>query len=233
MGGLIARKASTGVSRLSKHLTVANVLSCMALFVALSGAAYAAKATLTKNQVKAKNVAKEAITAPKLKNGAVISAKLATNSVINSKIANGAVTSGKLANGSVRSGQLGGSVVTEAKLKNAAVSGNKLGEGAVSASKVSPALLAQLLKNVTYVTETSINDSETTKSATATCPTGKQAIGGGVRINSPATVNVLPSESAPVVSATNVRVGWIAGGREFAAEAGNWQVVAYAICAEL
>jgi hypothetical protein len=34
----------------------------MALFVALSGVAYAAKATLTKNQVKAKNIAKQAIT---------------------------------------------------------------------------------------------------------------------------------------------------------------------------
>lgn len=103
---------------------------------------------------------------------------------------------------------------------------------AVSSAK-SPTRPGQLLKNITYVTETSVNDSETSKSVTATCPTGKQAIGGGVRINSPATVNVLPSESAPVTSATNVRVGWIAGGHEYAAEPGNWQVVAYAICAEL
>jgi hypothetical protein len=221
------------VSRLRKHLSVANVISCMALFVALSGVAVAAKATLTKNQVKAKNIAKEAVTAPKLKNSAVISSKLATNSVIAAKIANGSVTSGKLANGSVRSNTLGGSVVTTSKLKNDNVTGEKMAKGAVTCSKVSSTLLAQLLKNVTYVTETSVNDSETSKSVTATCPTGKQAIGGGVRINSPATVNVVPSESAPVTSATNVRVGWIAGGREFAAEVGNWQVVAYAICAEL
>ncbi|HET6998853.1 MAG TPA: hypothetical protein VFI03_09705 [Solirubrobacterales bacterium] len=211
---------------------MANVLSCMALFVALSGVAYAA-VKIPANAVKAQNIAKEAVTAPKLKKNAVISAKLATNSVINAKIANGAITSGKLANGSVRSGQLGGGVVTEAKLKNEAIGNSKLGAGAVTSSKVSPTLLAQLLKNVTYVTETSVNDSETSKSVTATCPTNKQAIGGGVRINSPATVNVVPSESAPVTSATNVRVGWIAGGREFAAEAGNWQVVAYAVCAEL
>jgi hypothetical protein len=233
LGGVAARKASTEVRRLSKHLTFSNVIACTALFVAFSGAAVAAKATLTKNQVKAKNIAKEAVTAPKLKNSAVISAKLATNSVIAAKIASGSVTSGKLANGSVRSNTLGGGVVTEAKLKNAAVGNSKLGEGAVSSSKVSPTLLAQLLKNVTYVTETSVNDSETSKSVTASCPTGKQAIGGGVRINSPATVNVLPSESAPVTSAANVRVGWVAGGHEYAAEAGNWQVVAYAICAEL
>ncbi len=221
------------MSRLRTHLSVANLISCLALFVALSGVAVAAKATLTKNQVKAKNIAKEAVTAPKLKKNAVISAKLATNSVIAAKIANGSVTAGKIANGAVRSNTLGGGVVTEAKLKNESVGNSKLGAGAVTSSKVSPAFLAQLLKNVTYVTETSVNDSETAKSVTAACPTGKQAIGGGARINSPATVNVLPSESAPVTSATNVRTGWVAGGREFAAEAGNWQVVAYAICAEL
>ena len=106
--------------------------------------------------------------------------------------------------------------------------------GAVTSSKVSPTLLAQLLKNVTYVTETSVNDSETSKSVTATCPTGKQAIGGGVRINGGNTDGVVvPSESAPVTSATNVRVGWIAGGRETVGESASWQVVAYAVCAEL
>jgi hypothetical protein len=42
------------------------------------------------------------------------------------------------------------------------------------------------------------------------------------------------SESAPVVSATNARVGWVAGGREIGTKETNpWQVVAYAICAEL
>ena len=205
----------------------------MALFVALSGVAYAA-VKIPVNGVKAQNIAKEAVTAPKLKKNAVISSKLATNSVINAKIANGAVTSGKLANGSVRSGQIGGGVVTEAKLKNDAVGNSKLAAGAVTSSKVSPAFLAQLLKNVTYVTETSINDSVTAKSVTATCPVGKQAIGGGVRINGGNTDGiVVPSESAPVVSAANTRVGWIAGGRETVGETASWQVISYAICAEL
>ena len=36
-----------------------------------------------------------------------------------------------------------------------------------------------------------------------------------------------------MISATNSRVGWDAGGREIGEENLNWQVVAYAICAEL
>ena len=86
------------------------------------------------------------------------------------------------------------------------------------------------------MTETSVNDSATTKSVTATCPVGKEVLGGGVRINGGSTdpkAGVALSESAPAVSATNARVGWTAGGREIGEEALNWQVVAYAVCAEL
>jgi methionine-rich copper-binding protein CopC len=232
MGGAAARKASTAVNKLRKHLSFSNVIACLALFMALSASAYAAKATLTKNQVKAKNIAKEAVTAPKLKNGGVISSKLATNSVINSKIVNGAVTSGKLANGSVRSSQLGGSVVTEAKLKNAAVSNSKLGEGAVSSSKLASTLAAQLVKNVTYVNAESATNSEVAKSAEAVCPSGKQAIGGGVRVNG-SLQDVAVTGSNPT-SVGSTRTGWSAFARDVDnVPGGNWSVEAFAVCAEL
>ena len=40
------------------------------------------------------------------------------------------------------------------------------------------------------------------------------------------------SGNYPLVSGSS-RIGWIATGRETPEEGGNWQVVAYAICAEL
>jgi hypothetical protein len=86
------------------------------------------------------------------------------------------------------------------------------------------------------VTETSVNDSATTKTTPATCPVGKEILGGGARINGGGTTptsGVVINESAPVVSTTNGRIGWVAGGREIGNEEANWQVVAYAICAEL
>lgn len=230
------------MNRLKKHLTVANVLSCMALFVALSGVAYAAGKIGT-GAVRATNIAKEAVTNPKLKKQAVTSGKikdgninavdLGTGAVINSKLAKKAVTNAKLGSESVGASKLAKKAVTTNAIAAESVTNGKLSPESVTAAKLSPSFYLQLLKNVTYVTETSVNDSAETKSVTATCPTGKEVLGGGVKINSPAAVTVLPSESAPVVSATNARVGWVAGGREYTPEAGNWQVVAYAICAEL
>lgn len=228
---------------MKKHLNPATVIACIALFVALSGAAMAAKVTLSKNAVKTKNIANGAVTTPKLRNGAVTTAKLRNGAVIGPKIADATIGSGQLANGSVRSGQLGGQVVTEAKIKNGAVTENKLGaesvttgkikKEAVTATTLSSTLYRQLVKNVTYVTETSLNDSEEEKTVTAKCPSGREAIGGGARINAPAKSKVAVSATYPLVEPNNARTGWIASGRETPEEAESWQVVAYAICAEL
>lgn len=230
---------------LKRHLSVANVLSCIALFVALAGTAYAA-GKIGRNAVRATNIAKEAVTNPKLKKEAVTSGKIknggvnasdiATGAVINSKIAKKAVTNAKLGNESVGGSKLAKKAVTTGAIAPESVTNGKLGSESVSAAKLSTSLYLQLLKNVTYVTETSVNDSASAKSVTALCPVGKEVLGGGVRINGGSTdpkAGVAPSESAPLVSAANGRVGWIGGGREIGEEALNWQVVAYAICAEL
>jgi hypothetical protein len=73
------------LKHLSKHLTFANAISCIALFVALSGAAYAATATLGKKSVKTQNLA----------NGSVTTLKLRGGSVTNLKLRNGAVAGAK------------------------------------------------------------------------------------------------------------------------------------------
>ena len=230
-----------------RHLTVANVLSCIALFVALSATAVAAT-KLGTGQVKAVNIASQAVTNSKIKTQAVTSGKiknsginaadLAPGSVINSKIKNKAVTNAKLGTEAVGTSKLAKKAVTANILGPEAVSAGKLGPESVSATKLTASFYLQLLKNVTYVTETSVNDTLTSKSVTATCPVGKEVLGGGVRINGASSnpnAGVVVSESAPVVAANNGRVGWIAGGREVGSEdeTNSWQVVAYAICAEL
>lgn len=250
------------MKRLKQHLTVANAISCMALFVALSGAAYAAN-TLKKNQVKANNIAKEAVTAPKLKNASVLSSKLANDSVISvklangsvvsAKIANGAITAGKLANGAVNGAKLADGTVTTAKLgsdavttaklaKDAvvtntlgpeAVTTGKLGNEAVSGAKLSASLLGQLIRNVTYVNKESGAVSATSpQTVTAECPVGKQAIGGGARIIPGDATVVQLTESIPFLGAESKRTGWTAAAKT--SEAGKTLAVeAYAVCAEL
>jgi hypothetical protein len=80
---------------LKRHLSVANVLSCLALFVALGGSAFAA-VKLNANQVKAFNIAKQAVTNPKIKQQAI--------------------TSGKIKNGTVNALDLGAGQVTGEKI---------------------------------------------------------------------------------------------------------------------
>lgn len=216
---------------MKRHLNPATVIACIALFVALSGVAVAAK-TASKNSVKTASIANGAVTTPKLRNGAVTAAKLRNGAVLGSKIAAGTIGSDQLANGSVRSGQLGGQVVTEAKIKNGAVTESKLASGAVTGGKLAANFLDQLVRNVTYVSKITNEDSEDAKTVTAECPSGKEAIGGGARVNGELN-EVALTGSNPFSASNGARTGWSAYARESSATAQSWSLEAYAICAEL
>jgi hypothetical protein len=226
---------------LKRHLTVANVLSLTAIFIALAGSAYAAT-KLGPGQVKEVNIASQAVSNPKIKTQAVTSGKikngninsvdLGKESVINSKLKKYAVTNAKLANESVWNRNLAKKAVTEAKLAAEAVTNGKLKGEAVSAAKISSSTWGQLLKNVTYVTETSGPQSSSEHRVIAKCPTGKEVLGGGVRVTG-ANTDVVPVESAPEFDLSGARIGWSATARDLETTGGSWTVLAYAICAEL
>lgn len=231
------------MKQLSKHLNFANVISCIALFVALSGAAYAAKATLGNKSVKTRNLANGSVSTLKLRSGAVTTLKLGNGAVTGAKIAPGAVGSTQLADGGVRSIDLGGGVVTEGKIKNGAVTESKLGanavstgkiqNGAVTSGKLATSFLAQLVKNVSYVTTASAsNTSESTKTATASCPTGKQVVGGGAKVIGGDKLVALTQSAPTTPTSEGKRTGWAAVARETEAGIIAWSVEAYAICAE-
>jgi len=220
------------LSHLKRHLSPATVISCIALFVALGGAAYAVS-PLGNKAVKTKNLANGSVNTLKLRSGAVTTLKIRNGAVTGAKIAPGAVGSTQIANGAVRSAALGGGVVTTGKLKNEAVTGSKIQNGAISSSKLSASFLAQIVRNVTYVNATSPEDSEESKTITATCPTGKQVIGGGARLGGELK-SVALTGSNPFVASSGERTGWTA----FAHETGTgqtekWLLEAFAVCAEL
>ncbi|HET7053329.1 MAG TPA: hypothetical protein VFI09_05365 [Solirubrobacterales bacterium] len=240
------------MNQLSKHLTFANAISCIALFVALSGAAYAAKTTLGRKAVKTQNLANASVTALKLRGSAVTTPKIRNGAVSGAKIAPGAIGSSQIANGAIRSEQLGGGVVTSGKLKNGAVTGEKLAgnavggnqlaanavangkiqDGAVSSTKLAPSFLAQLVKNVTYVSKASETSPTSPKSVTAECPTGKQVVGGGAKpILGDAVKTPLLVSSLPFVNGEGKRNGWVASA-ETAEATKTFAVEAVAICAE-
>ncbi|MEX2105867.1 MAG: hypothetical protein WD810_03110 [Solirubrobacterales bacterium] len=225
------RKRVPRVKTLKRHLTVANVLSLTALFVALSATAVAAT-KLAPGQVKAVNIASQAVTNAKIKTQAVTSGKIKNGGVNATDIANGAVISSKLATGAVISSKLGKKSVTVNAIGPEAVTGGKLGNESVSAAKLSASLYAQLIKNVTYVNGESASNNLVAKSAEAVCPAGKQAIGGGARVNGELQ-DVAVTGSNPT-SVGTVRTGWSAFARDVeGTPGGNWSIEAFAVCAEL
>lgn len=242
------------MKHLSKHLSFANAMSCIALFVALSGAAYAATATLGKKSVKTQNLANGSVTTLKLRGGSVTNLKLKNGAVTGAKIANATIGSSQLASGAIRSEQLGGGVVTEGKLKNGAVTGAKIANAAIATEKIangavttaklnkeavtgeklSASLLGQLMRNVSYVTASSVSNTEPqAKSVTALCPPGKQVTGGGARVNGAEAKTVAVTESIPALNGENKRTGWTATAIEITGLlAKPWAVEAFAVCAE-
>jgi hypothetical protein len=76
--------------RLRSHLTYANVMATVAVFLALGGGAYAAF-HLKKNSVGPRQLKNNAVSTKKLRDGAVTTAKIANNAVNGTRIADGSI----------------------------------------------------------------------------------------------------------------------------------------------
>lgn len=137
-------------THLKPRLTFANVMSIVAVFIALGGSAYAAQ--LAKNSVGTKQLKKNAVTAAKIKAGAVNSSKLKDGAVSGADLAAASVDGGKLAVGAVGS----------AALASGSVIGGKLG-----------------IIN-TRVVSTPLPDNGVLTRSVAPCAAGETLIGGGV-----------------------------------------------------
>ena len=216
---------------LKRHLTVANVLSITAVFIALSATAVAAT-KLGAGQVKAVNIARQAVTNAKIKTQAVTSGKIKNGGVNALDIGAGQVTNEKLGTGAVSGKKIAKKAVSPRTIANEAVQTDKLANESIVASKISASLYAQLVRNVAYESKGSVSDSEANKSATAECPKGKQAIAGGARLEGE-LAEVALTASYPI-SSGSTRTGWSAIAHETGpGQAGNWSVVAFVVCAEL
>jgi hypothetical protein len=117
------------MTRLKDHLNYANLVSTLALFMALGGAGAFAAGQLAPRSVGERQLRPGAVTPDKLRKNAVTAPKIAALAVKEGKLAGGAVSATKLADGAVASAKLGaGAVVTE-KLAAEAVTGEKVNEG--------------------------------------------------------------------------------------------------------
>jgi trimeric autotransporter adhesin len=120
------------VSGGGRRLSYANVVSTLALFIALTGASAYAANQLAPKSVGAKQLRPGAVTAQKLRKNAVTAPKIAAGAVQQGKLANGSITAPKLTPGAVESGALTVGSVTNEKLAPDSVTGDKVLESTLS-----------------------------------------------------------------------------------------------------
>jgi hypothetical protein len=119
------------------HLSFANVISVIALFVALGGASYAA-VSLPKNSVGSKQIKKRAVRAKHINKNAVGASKIQGNAVSSPKIADGTVFSADLADNSVGSSELSDNSVGSSEIASNAVGSNEVTDGSLVAGDLAP-----------------------------------------------------------------------------------------------
>ena len=77
----------------------------------------------------------------------------------------------------------------------------------------------------------SANSSDTYRTVSAFCPTGKNALGGGAFLSPASTVPALAIQATYPVLSAGRSLGWTAVAAETAPYDGSWTLTAYAICA--
>lgn len=110
--------------KMRRHVSFANVVACLALFVALGGAAVAA------------GLPRKSVGTKQLKPKAVKTAKLAPNAVKTGKLAPEAVKAGKVAKNAIAANRLRNGAVTSDKVSDGAIRTSKLADGAVTSAKL-------------------------------------------------------------------------------------------------
>jgi hypothetical protein len=120
------------VKTIKAHLSYANVLSTLALVLAVgTGGAYAAN-QIAERSVGAKQLRPGAVTADKIRKHAVTAPKLEAAAVKQGKIANGAISSAKIQAGAVTSEKIPNGAVTPEKVPDDSLTGRKVDEATLS-----------------------------------------------------------------------------------------------------
>ncbi|HEY8081936.1 MAG TPA: hypothetical protein VIE64_00090 [Solirubrobacterales bacterium] len=142
------------MGQVRKRLTYANVVSSIALFIAVGGATTYAAQQIADKSVGERQLRPGAVTASKLRKNAVIAPKIKALAVKGGKLANGAVTVNKLGTGAVARDKLADGAVTGEKIANDTVTGDKIVESSMgevpSANKSNSAKTAESANPVIF-----------------------------------------------------------------------------------
>jgi hypothetical protein len=124
------------------HLSFANAISMVALFVALGGTSIAA-VSLSKNSVGAKQIKKNAVKAAEISRNAVGASEIRSNSVRGGDVGDGSIGSLDLGDNAVGSGELSDNSVGSGELSDNSVGSGELADGSVGSAEVTDGSLLE------------------------------------------------------------------------------------------
>jgi hypothetical protein len=186
---------------LRTHMSFANVTSLLALFIALSGVAWAA--SLPKNSVGAAQIKTDGVSRSEIKRNAVASGEIKDNDVQNIDVANNAITNGKIADGSVGLADLAPNSVDGSKVVEGALTGADVGDGTLGASDVGAGTFLPGKVTVQHDQAPADLADGAKGSFDAFCLENQVAIAGGVRGDDTMSQETNVSSSRPVISTAN------------------------------
>lgn len=138
-----------------------NALAWLALFMTLTGGAYA----LDKASVGSRQLKPNAVKTGKIANGAVTARKLARGSVDGSKLTRDAVDADQIKAGAVTQEKIGAGAVTSAKVAGAAITSDKVANGSITREKLAPGAIDRDMVGLVYA-RAEIDDVSTDQSGT-------------------------------------------------------------------
>jgi hypothetical protein len=160
------------------RISPAMIVSCVALFLALTGSALAVgigknsvrSAQIVDGTVRTVDLRDASVSTPKIATDAVTSTQLAENSVASPEVAQDSLTNQDLGAASVTSSEVADQSLTDADLGPNSVGSSELQAGAVRASELGP---------ISQFSETTTIKANGNATASVACPAGTTVISGG------------------------------------------------------
>jgi hypothetical protein len=165
----------------------ALVVGCMALFLALTGSALAAKATIGSNQivngsVRTVDLRDSAVNSAKVADNSITANDLGTDSVGSDEIAKDAVNSDEIAKDAVKSDEIAENAVTSSKVADQSLTQDDLGPDSVGSSEIQAgAVRSSELGPIIQVSNSTPIAANTVGSVSVNCPAGTTVISGGAQ----------------------------------------------------
>ena len=169
------------------------MLSCLALFMALTGSALAAG--VAKNTVRSPQIVDGTVRTTDLRDNSVAAGKIAPDAVDTTEIAENGVDSSDVASDTLTSGDLGADSVTFSEVADQSLTANDLGPDSVGSSELQAgSVRASELGAIIQVSNHGTIKTADNASVAVACPAGTTVISGGAR--SATTVSPWPAPSA-------------------------------------